>query len=250
MLLAGFMIFAANADAARNGKIAFTSTRDGNNEIYVMNGDGSGQTRLTDNKFHEINPAFSPDGRKIAFACTRNGDIDQQIYIMHANGSNQTRLTYAAGNEFQPTWSPDGTKVAYILAATNNYRIIIMNIDGSGQATIFQSPAFLNTLDWSPDGAKIAFEQWPDDYSSEILIANADGTGIAAGISGSGFFEYYYNPAWSPDGTRIVFSHELYSLFDGNVVRGLGIANANGGDRGILFAGSPHNTDWSPELFY
>jgi Tol biopolymer transport system component len=74
-----------------NGKIAFVSNRDGNNEIYVMDADGSNQTRLTNNSADDSSPAWSPDGARIVFVSNRDGNF--LIYTMNANGSSQTRLT-------------------------------------------------------------------------------------------------------------------------------------------------------------
>jgi dipeptidyl aminopeptidase/acylaminoacyl peptidase len=74
-----------------NGKIAFTSDRDGNSEIYVMNADGSGQTRLTNDGAIDNEPVWSPDGTKIAFWTERNGPAE--IYVMNADGSGQINLT-------------------------------------------------------------------------------------------------------------------------------------------------------------
>ena len=85
-------------------KIAFTSDRDGNNEIYVMNAqDGSNQTRLTDNPASDEFPSWSPDGVKIAFTSDRDGNTE--IYVMNAqDGSNQTRLTDNAASDALPEW--------------------------------------------------------------------------------------------------------------------------------------------------
>jgi dipeptidyl aminopeptidase/acylaminoacyl peptidase len=83
-------------------KIAFTSNRDGNNEIYVMNADGSNPVNLTRNESNDYWPAWSPDGTKIAFASLRSGNND--IYIMNADGSNVFQLTTRGGTE--PVWRP------------------------------------------------------------------------------------------------------------------------------------------------
>src|SRR5437016_2109158 len=75
----------------RNGKIAFTSSHDGNPEIYTMEADGSNQTRLTNNPGYDVSPKWSPDGTKIAFL--RSNGFQYDIYVMNPDGSNQTRLT-------------------------------------------------------------------------------------------------------------------------------------------------------------
>ena len=78
--------------------IAFTSNRDGNCEIYIMNIDGSGQIRLTNNPAFDLEPSFSPDGSKIVFETDRDGNCE--IYIMNIDGSEQVRLTNNPANEF------------------------------------------------------------------------------------------------------------------------------------------------------
>src|SRR5829696_6535400 len=79
------------ATLAAQEKIAFETTRDGNSEIYVMNSDGSAQTRLTNSTGEDFDPAFSPDGSRIAFVSSRDGN--SEIYVMNADGTQQTRLT-------------------------------------------------------------------------------------------------------------------------------------------------------------
>ena len=114
-------------------KIVFTSTRDGNNEIYVMNAvDGSNQTRLTNNTDIDEFPAWSPDSTKIAF--TSNLDI----YVMNAvDGSDQTNISNNAAFDSRPSWSPDGTKIAFTSTRDGNNEIYVMNaVDGSNQTRL------------------------------------------------------------------------------------------------------------------
>ena len=86
------------------GRIAFFSDRDGNDEIYVMDADGSNQTRLTNNPAWDCDPAWSPDGSRIAFTSDRDGNY--QVYVMNADGSGQANSTDNAGGDGWPAWSP------------------------------------------------------------------------------------------------------------------------------------------------
>ena len=83
-------------------KIAFTTDRDGNEEIYVMDADGSNPTRLTNNSADDGQPAWSPDGSQIAFGSFRDGN--PEIYVMDADGSNQTNLTNNPASDRTPAW--------------------------------------------------------------------------------------------------------------------------------------------------
>src|SRR5438093_985053 len=88
----------AASEAARViGKIAFASDRDGNMEIYVMDSDGGGQTRLTEDAGEDFSPAWSPDGSRLTFISTRDGNAE--VYVMNADGTGQTRLTNSTAGE-------------------------------------------------------------------------------------------------------------------------------------------------------
>jgi Tol biopolymer transport system component len=126
-------------------KIGFTSDRDVNKEIYVMNAqDGSNQTRLTDNAASDEFPSWSPDGTKIAFTSDRDGN--REIYVMNAqDGSNQTNLTLDPATDEFPSWSPDGTKIAFVTGAD----IYVMNAqDGSNQTRLTDNAASDALPDW------------------------------------------------------------------------------------------------------
>jgi Tol biopolymer transport system component len=119
----------ASVLSANQDKIAFESNRDGNFEIYVMNSNGSSQTRLTFNPSADMLPSWSPDGRRIVFDSSRDGD--RNIYVMNADGSNQGRLTDNPAMDIEPKWSPDGGFIAFVSNRDGPYSIYVMNIDGS-----------------------------------------------------------------------------------------------------------------------
>jgi TolB protein len=81
-------------------RIAYTK----NGDIFVINADGSGQTKLTDHPAGDWDPRWSPDGSKIVFTTDRDGN--REIYVMNPDGSNQTNLTNSAENEEHPSWAP------------------------------------------------------------------------------------------------------------------------------------------------
>jgi Tol biopolymer transport system component len=128
---------ACAADAQEASKIAFVSDRDGNQEIYVINPDGSGLTNLTQHPEKDFAPSWSPDGSRIAFRSHR-GDGYYNLYLMDADGSNPTRLVTNAGDDgsgdYTPHWSPDGTKILFESRRNDAYAAYgssyVVNVDG------------------------------------------------------------------------------------------------------------------------
>ena len=184
-----------------NGKIVFVSERDGNQEIYVMNADGSGQTRLTDNAAFDTSPSWSPDGSQIAFSSDRDGDWD--IYKMNADGSSVVQLTDDPATDSISAWSPDGRRIAF-----GTYRdggggesIYVMDADGSDPVQVlhYDDGWLFCCPDWSPDGTQIAAASAP---FLDIYLVNVD-SGEITRLEHSGRDSW---PSWSPDGTRIAFS--------------------------------------------
>jgi Tol biopolymer transport system component len=110
-LVIGIAAASAPAQVKPTGRIAFCTTRDGNAEIYIMNADGSGQTRLTKASGADSAPALSPDGKRIAFSSERDGGASE-VYVMNADGSGQARVTKSTGRDDDPSWSPDGARIA------------------------------------------------------------------------------------------------------------------------------------------
>ncbi len=231
-----------------NGNIAFVSTRAGNQEIYVMDADGSNQTRLTDTPSNNIDPAFSPDGTKIAFASYRDDPKTErsEIYVMNADGGNQKRLTTSSDriSSSQPAWSPDGGRIAYI----HGSHINIMNADGSGLTSIDALIPFEPA--WSPDGTKIAFSVCDDPdfcFSSSIYVMSADGSVVTPLVESTEFLEYYYAPAWSPDGAKLAFGHALTDFIFGSATAELRTMNVDGSNQKNVAAATVSAVSWSPD---
>ena len=142
------MQVAENGYASRRTKIAFTSTH-GGEEIYVMDGDGSNQRRVTTHPARDRLPTWSPDGKKIAFVSNRNNanKDHQQIWVIDADGKNPIRLTDGLVDTY-PDWSPDGTKIVYDAHPAG----ITVGCGREGQETL--RVAYIRR---SPDGKRIAF---------------------------------------------------------------------------------------------
>jgi Tol biopolymer transport system component len=143
-------------------------------EIYTMNLDGSGVTRLTYNSDVDFSPVWSPDGSKIAFMSNRaSGYYD--VFVMNADGSSVTNLTNSLGGDADPDWSPDGSKIAFRTDRDGDWEVYVMNADGSGVTRLTNSPGWDSAPAWSPDGSKIAFESGRDGDSG-VYVMNSDGS--------------------------------------------------------------------------
>lgn len=121
----GWVAMPARSEAAfpgANGNILFQTNRGGDREIYAMSADGDAQVALTDNTSFDGEPAWSPDGLRIAFHSDRgSGGLDQEIYVMNTSGGDQTALTSSASGEFAPSWSPDGRRIAFYSDRDGNW---------------------------------------------------------------------------------------------------------------------------------
>jgi len=183
-------------------KIAFISNRAfPNDEIFVMNADGTGQTQLTHGESFLGGYAWSPDGTKIAFDA-HTDLIGLDIYVVNADGSGRARLTDNPEPEWAPAdwfgdWSPDGSKIAWWRYSVTR-DIWVMNADGTDKRNLTPAYESMDTAPvWSPDGSKIAF-----DCAADICVMNADGTGQAPLTSDSAMNSVC---GWSPDGSKIAF---------------------------------------------
>jgi Tol biopolymer transport system component len=234
--------------------LVFVSSRDGDYALYEMDADGSAEHRLTDHEhdtsspaglFYQIEPAWSPDGTKIAFASRRGGSFD--IYVMDADGTGTVRLTTTKQHDNHPSWSPDGMRIAferdddiYVMAADGSgarsvsdpgaeeaepawspdgrsiayvrrtpgtpiWEVWLMNVDGSGKRQLTSQDARAATPAWAPDGSRVAFVSNAESDVYELFTIGVDGTGLRSVTPTAGDM---FEPAWSPDGSKIAYQED------------------------------------------
>lgn len=227
-----------------SGKIAFVSYHEGRYAIYIIETDGSGLIKLTDDMTFVFSPRWSPDGKLLVFsACLEGGGEctgNFNIFLVEADGSQFTNLTNNPSDDMNPGWSPDGKQIVFNSNRSGNQEIYLMNADGKDINHLTNNPTDDTNPQWSPNGLWIAYESTKyfdsGGWYYEIHVTNPGGTETRQLIKG-------VMPKWSPDSANIAFHGSVDSYLEIFIIKpdGTGLNNLSNS------SADEFNFSWSPD---
>ena len=166
--------------------------------LFVMDADGGGITRITDGPWIDGTPTWSADGEHLAFASNRQPDTGFGIYLVGVPGGAPQWLAQGIA----PDWSPTDASIVFVKDVGDAPEVFVIGTDGGGLENLTNSPAQDRDPDWSPDGSALAFAS-DRGGNFDLYVMDADGGNLRQITDDPGDDLW---PDWSPDGTRIAFT--------------------------------------------
>lgn len=239
---------AASSGSAADGKLVFmryqNTVKGESYSLFVVGSDGSGLRKVTN--AYGLHPAWSPNGRKIAYEGGFN-DLGPGIAIINADGSEKRRVGAPTPEHVaydrEPRWSPDSKRIVFVTNEAVS-RLAIVSAQGGRWAELpVPSRAHANEPDWSPDGKRIAFL---GDGGQSIYVVNVDGSGLRK-ITRAPFSGNARRVRWSPDGKTLLFTIEGVKVGASFEDRIYSVARTGGRAKLVLTRDVIASVSWSPD---
>ncbi len=189
--------------SADGERIAFSTERDENSDIYSMRADGTDQVNITSHPGGDHEPNWSPRGDLIAFVSDRDGD--SEIYVMAPDGSGQRNLTRNPARDRHPVFAPDGRRLAFVTDRDGNDEIYIIDVESGAEVRLTHNEYGDWKASWSPDGEWLAFYTKREEGNKEIYVMPAPGAQTQVGLDDTGAVNISRRPSseefpsWRPD---------------------------------------------------
>ncbi|MBN1201452.1 MAG: PD40 domain-containing protein [Anaerolineae bacterium] len=228
------------------GSLVYTLRENGQEDLWVIGVGESTPLRLTNDPADDRDPAWSPDGTRVAFASHRDGNWE--LYILQVDTGAITRMTYTPGFEGAPTWSPDGAYLAYegYTPESEDLDIYIISADpgrasSEGALRVTYAPGPDIEPAWSPDGRHVAYTGWRTGGNQDVYILSLDNPSenVAVNLSHTPDINENY-PSWSPDGSTIAYSAIV------NGVEGVYVKPVQQPDAEPILVGRGRMPAWAP----
>ncbi|MCL4528380.1 MAG: hypothetical protein M1282_03090 [Chloroflexi bacterium] len=226
------------------GHIVFTCTRGSNNQICIINADGTGFRQLTNDTTNSYYPALSPDGSTVVYAANHNGSFD--LFELDLATLKISQLTYYIGNVVSPSFSPDGKQIVFVNRVGDAPSALwLMDKSGRNPHQLYAGPKDIVSAAWSPDGRTIAFAMAVDaQFAYQIFLLDVKNPNSAQQIT-QGRSDIGGSLAWSPDGkSLLIFAGPV----DGRRIFRLDLTN--GAVTQLTFDGNSASAFYSPDAQY
>lgn len=182
------------------GRILFESNRDGNQEIYMINPDGTDPLNLTNNPAIDFSASWFPDWNAVAYNSGIDGNAE--IFVMDLASMTTRNITNSPAKDWEPDWSPDGTQIVFFTDRVGFSEIYTLQLETLATQRLTSSDAYDRQPAWSPDGNQIAFTS-DRDGDWEIYLMDKDGKNVTQ-LTDNEVFDLA--PEWSPDGKKLAYA--------------------------------------------